>query len=108
FAFSREYLAGLGETTQETRQETGETTRQQTSQETRQETEERPLSTSAQEILRLIRENPDITARELTEETSLTFKGVQWNLAQLKEAGVLRRVGPKKSGHWEIIDEETP
>ena len=30
--------------------------------------------------------------------------GIYYNMRKLKESGQIRRVGPDKGGHWEIID----
>ena len=53
-------------------------------------------------ILALIEENPKITREELSEKTGLTIRGVEWNLAKLKQKGLLKRIGPAKGGHWKI------
>jgi len=55
-------------------------------------------------ILVLIKENPKITREELSAKTGLTIRGIEWNLARLKEKGILKRIGPAKGGHWEIKD----
>jgi len=55
-------------------------------------------------IIELIRENPSITTPEIAEKTSLTVKGIEWNLKNLKEEGVLKRIGPDKGGYWKVID----
>ena len=55
-------------------------------------------------ILSLINENPKITREELSAKTGLTIRGVEWNLAKLKQKGLLKRIGPAKGGYWEIIE----
>jgi len=55
-------------------------------------------------ILALINENPKITREELSVKTGLTIRGVEWNIARLKQKGIIKRIGPAKGGHWEIID----
>ena len=55
-------------------------------------------------ILVLIKENPKITREELSSKTGITIRGIEWNLARLKEKGILKRIGPAKGGHWEIKD----
>ncbi len=55
-----------------------------------------------EKILQLIRENSKITQEELAEKTKISIKGIEWNLAQLKQKGLLKRIGPDKGGHWEI------
>ena len=57
-----------------------------------------------EKILALIKENPEITMRELADITGLTEKGIEWNIARLREEGKLRRVGPAKGGHWEVVE----
>ena len=59
-----------------------------------------------EKILDAIKSNPKITQNELMEVTSLTRRGVEWNLAKLKEKGIIKRTGPAKGGHWEIIKSE--
>ena len=54
-------------------------------------------------ILELLRERPKITIADLVEETRLSRNGVKWNIAKLKEEGLVRRVGPAKGGHWEVV-----
>ena len=55
-------------------------------------------------ILELIRERPKITITELIEETGLSRNGVKWNIDKLKDEGIVRRVGPAKGGHWEVVE----
>ena len=53
-------------------------------------------------ILELLKENPGMSIPELAEKTGLTAKGIEWNLAKLKQEGVIARIGPDRGGHWEI------
>ncbi|MBO7484804.1 MAG: winged helix-turn-helix transcriptional regulator [Spirochaetaceae bacterium] len=53
--------------------------------------------------LALIRKNNKITTHELAEVLSLTVKGVEWQLKQLKDKKVIIRVGADKGGYWEIV-----
>ena len=54
-------------------------------------------------MLRLIKENPSITRKELANLLNLTVKGIDWNIKQLKDAGILRRIGPDKGRHWGVV-----
>ena len=58
------------------------------------------------DVFNLEKENPAIKAVELAEKLSITKKGVEWQLKQLRDDGLLRHVGATKNGHWEIIKEE--
>ena len=59
---------------------------------------------TTEKILRLMRENPHITNKELAEACGITEDGVYWNTKKLKENNIIRRVGGDKGGHWEIVD----
>ncbi|MCE5178555.1 MAG: putative DNA binding domain-containing protein [Porphyromonadaceae bacterium] len=61
--------------------------------------------TNEEKILDAIRVNPGITQQKLVEITGLTRRGVEWNMQKLKVESVIRRVGGKKHGHWEILSD---
>ena len=67
---------------------------------TREETREK----TRDKILALIAANPSISTNELAEQIGITPKGIEWQIQQLKRAGQLKRVGPKKGGRWEITE----
>jgi tetratricopeptide (TPR) repeat protein len=58
---------------------------------------------SSQKILELISASPSITIPEIADRLGMTTRGVDKNIKRLKEQGVIRRVGPDKGGHWEVI-----
>jgi ATP-dependent DNA helicase RecG len=78
-----------------------------TSHKTSQKTIHKGLSRSEQAILRLIRENPTITRSALANKLNLSEGGVRYNTDKLQRAGVLKRVGGKKAGRWEAIEDAT-
>ena len=55
-------------------------------------------------ILDAIKNNPKITQNELAEIAGLTRRGIEWNLAKLKEKGIIKRIGPAKGGYWEVVE----
>lgn len=57
---------------------------------------------STVKILEAIKENNNISAKEIAENIGLSLSGVEKQLAKLKQEGLLRRIGPDKGGHWEI------
>ncbi len=57
---------------------------------------------SSEKIIAIIRENPEISAGEIASRIGITQRAVEKQVAALKKAGRLRRVGPAKGGHWEI------
>ena len=61
------------------------------------------LTTNQRAILREIRENPRITQEKLSKAININEKNIRNNIAKLRQQGLLKRVGPAKGGHWEII-----
>ena len=74
-------------------------TRVKTTQKTRVKTTQKTVV----RILGILSENPCSTRRDLALATGLTEDGVKWHLQHLKAAGRLRRIGPDKGGHWEVV-----
>ncbi|OIN98269.1 ATP-dependent DNA helicase [Candidatus Desantisbacteria bacterium CG1_02_49_89] len=66
--------------------------------------EEGLLKKTVEKILALIKADPGIIQNEIMQKAKLTRRGVEWNLKKLKEKGLLRRIGPDKGGHWEVIE----
>lgn len=62
------------------------------------------LTPNQQKIIEHIMENPYISAKELSEFVGISQRKIEENIAKLKEKGILRRVGPAKGGHWEVLD----
>ena len=59
---------------------------------------------NAEKIVTYLTANPTASAYELSTVTNITTRGVEKNLRALRESGRLRRVGPDKGGHWEVIE----
>lgn len=55
-------------------------------------------------ILGIIKENPTITAKGLTENIqNITLAGVKWNLKKMKDNGIITREGTARKGRWIIL-----
>jgi len=52
---------------------------------------------------KLIKENPYISKKELSEAIGISTTAVDKNITRLKKEGLLKRSGPDKGGHWEIV-----
>ena len=74
------------------------------SEETEQKSSLKSSLKSSQKILELISATPSITISEIADRLGMTKRGVDKNIKRLKEQGVIRRVGPDKGGHWEVIE----
>lgn len=62
------------------------------------------LSALQVQLLDFIRSNPAVSYDELAEMTQKDRTTVMRNIGKLKDAGIMRRVGSKKTGHWEVIE----
>ena len=70
---------------------------------TAQEAAHETVEKTVEKILSAMRGNPSITQQQLVEAIGLSRRGIEWQLNQLKAKGIIRRVGPDKGGHWEVI-----
>ncbi|MDD4623179.1 MAG: winged helix-turn-helix transcriptional regulator [Kiritimatiellae bacterium] len=64
---------------------------------------EKTREKTREKILNILKATPTMTTAELAVALGLIGKGVAWQLKRLQENGGLRRVGPDKGGHWEVI-----
>ena len=55
-------------------------------------------------LLTLIGTDGDLTIPRMQAELGMSRNGIKKVLARLKAAGRLRRVGPDKGGHWEVVE----
>ncbi len=68
-----------------------------------EKTREKTREKIREKIVRLIQEDPTITTNQLAESLEVSVKGVEWQLNSLKRDNVIKRVGPDKGGHWEVL-----
>ena len=59
--------------------------------------------TTQEKILALLRTEPSITRSDLAERLNLTPDAIKYHLTRMTAGGLIRHVGPTKSGHWEIL-----
>lgn len=57
-------------------------------------------------IIQIIERNNHVKSNELADKLGISRRAVQKNLLKLKEKGILKRVGPDKGGHWEIVEKK--
>ena len=60
------------------------------------------LSATQEAIISLMRENPQITIKEIASTLGKNETTITRNIKQLKEEGVVKRVGSDKRGYWLI------
>ena len=54
-------------------------------------------------IVEIIIGNPNVTIPEVARQLNLNPRGIAKHFKVLQDKGVIRRVGPDKGGHWEVI-----
>ena len=62
------------------------------------------FSNRAWEVLNYIINNPQITSLELSKILSISDRMIRKYIAQLRNAGIVRRVGSNKTGYWELVN----
>lgn len=61
------------------------------------------LVESQRRIMILISENPHISKRAMAEHIGISTTAIDKHIETLKNKGFLRRIGPAKGGHWEVV-----
>ena len=61
------------------------------------------LTKNQKNIIGFILKDAGISANELSELMDISQRKIEENIKKLKEKGRLKRIGPDKGGHWEVI-----
>ena len=64
------------------------------------------LQKSDENVLENVLENAVETSASLAEYLGVNERTVRRDLRYLQEQGIIRRVGPDKGGHWEVVNNE--
>ena len=67
---------------------------------TKNTTQETTQKTTQEKIINLIRKNPNITQTQMAKILGLTRDGISYNIKQLKDNGIIERIGATKNGYW--------
>ena len=54
-------------------------------------------------ILEYLQLHPETTLTDLAKELQISYKGIEWQFKQMKKVGLIKRIGPNKGGHWEVV-----
>lgn len=68
-------------------------------------TSEKKQKTS-EKIIYLLRKNNALSAADLGLQLGRTPRAIEMQLEKLRTLGLIRRIGPDKGGHWEVLKEE--
>lgn len=55
-------------------------------------------------IIKIIRDRETVTIPELANLIGVTERSVERNIRKLQSDGLLKRIGGRKQGHWEVIN----
>jgi len=61
------------------------------------------LKGTRKRIVEMIESNPNTSLDQIAEQLGKNPRGIDKHIKVLREQGIIRRVGPDKGGHWEII-----
>ena len=59
---------------------------------------------SSEKILIMISKTSAITTEQMAARLGISTRAVEKHLSNLKAKGLLRRIGPDKGGHWEVVE----
>ena len=63
------------------------------------------LKGTRKSVMEIIESNPDITLDKIAEQLGKNPRGIDKHIKNLRDQGLIRRVGPDKGGHWEITNQ---
>jgi len=55
-------------------------------------------------VFSLLRQNKNITGTEIVERLNMSLSTVKRKIKDLKEQGIIKRIGSDKRGYWKIIE----
>ena len=76
------------------------------SQKTSQKSSQKTQQKTSQKIIELIREDAVITTQKMADNIGISRRAVAKAIAKLQAEGIIRRVGPDKGGHWQVIPQQ--
>ena len=65
------------------------------------------LKGTRKDIVRIMSESPYVTIPQIAEQLKLNVRGIAKHIKNLQNEGIIKRIGPDKGGHWEVIEEST-
>ena len=69
-----------------------------------QDTTQKTSQKTSQKIVELIQNNNEISTQEMANIIGIDRRNIARQIKNLQAKGIIRRVGPDKGGHWEVID----
>ena len=72
-------------------------------QENDQESSPKQLNETQDEIIKLIKQDPNITQKEMAKILKISREKVKYHIAVLKKTNIITREGSTKKGSWKIL-----
>ena len=66
-------------------------------------TDNLPINNTCRQILSLLEDNPNLTYDEIALKIMKTRETVRANLRKLEELNLIKRIGSRKTGYWEVF-----
>ncbi len=60
------------------------------------------ISSNGKKIIDILKENPHITTAQMAEQIGVSDKTIKRAVSELKDAGLIERVGSNKTGYWVV------
>lgn len=54
-------------------------------------------------IIEIIEQNPHVTTAEIAMKLNISSRGIEKQIRKLRETGIIKRIGGRYGGYWEII-----
>lgn len=58
---------------------------------------------TTEKLIEMMRENPKVTLAEMVAELGISRSAIQKHILRLKDAQLVRRIGPDKGGEWRVV-----
>ena len=63
------------------------------------------LKGTRKDIVRIMSESPYVTIPQIAEQLKLNVRGIAKHIKNLQNEGIIKRIGPDKGGHWEVVED---
>ena len=81
-----------------------ETTAESSEKTAQETTQKSTLKGTSKKIVDIVDDKPNVTIAQVAELLQMNIRGIAKHFQKLQQQGILRRVGPDKGGHWEIVE----
>ena len=99
----KEATQGSSQIIQNTTQGTTQVTQNTTQDTTQEELHIEKMSTEDKQVLKIVKQHPNMTQKEIAAELGWKVDRVKYYLSKMKRQNMIRRVGTSQKGHWELV-----